>query len=66
MALYSCKLGASDGKILIRDYEAAESGVLRKNLEDQGFFVFEVKKKPFQSFILSWAMNVLVSCESSQ
>ena len=48
MALYSCKLGASDGKILIRDFEAADSGVLRKNLEDQGFFVFTVKKKPFQ------------------
>jgi type IV pilus assembly protein PilC len=48
MALYSCKLGASDGKILIRDFEAADSGVLKKNLEDQGFFVFEVKKKPFQ------------------
>lgn len=48
MALYSCKLGASDGRILIRDYEAADSDVLRKNLEDQGFFVFEVKKKPFQ------------------
>jgi type IV pilus assembly protein PilC len=48
MALYSCKLGASDGKILIRDFEAADDAVLRKNLEDQGFFVFEVKKKAFQ------------------
>ncbi|MFZ4855349.1 MAG: type II secretion system F family protein [Desulfuromonadaceae bacterium] len=48
MALYSCKLGASDGKILIRDFEAADGGVLRKNLEDQGFFVFDVKKKPLQ------------------
>lgn len=48
MALYTCKLGASDGKILYRDFEATEGGVLRKNLEDQGFFVFEVKKKPFQ------------------
>lgn len=48
MALYSCKLGASDGKILLRDFEAADGGVLRKNLEDQGFYVFEVKKKPFQ------------------
>ncbi|MEI7818066.1 MAG: type II secretion system F family protein, partial [Desulfuromonadales bacterium] len=48
MALYSCKIGASDGKILNRDFEAADSGVLRKNLEDQGFFVFNVKKKPFQ------------------
>ncbi|NTV48297.1 MAG: type II secretion system F family protein [Geobacteraceae bacterium] len=48
MALYSCKLGASDGKVLIKDFEAADGDVLRKNLEDQGFFVFEVKKKPFQ------------------
>lgn len=48
MALYSCKLGASDGRILNKDFEAAESSVLRKNLEDQGYFVFEVKKKPFQ------------------
>lgn len=48
MALYTCKLGASDGKILYREFEAAETSVLRKSLEDQGFFVFEVKKKPFQ------------------
>lgn len=48
MALYSCKLGASDGKIIIRDFEAADRSVLRKNLEDQGFFVFDVKKKPLQ------------------
>ena len=48
MALYTCKLGASDGKILYREFEAAEDSVLRKSLEDQGFFVFEVKKKPFQ------------------
>lgn len=48
MALFSCKLGASDDRIIIRDFEAADSSVLRKNLEDQGFFVFEVKKKPFQ------------------
>jgi len=48
MALYTCKLGASDGKILFRDLEAAEAGVLRKSLEEQGFFVFNIKKKPFQ------------------
>lgn len=50
MALYSCKLGASDGKILYRDLEAAEVGMLRQSLEEQGFFVFAVKKKPFQFF----------------
>src|SRR6185369_15981293 len=48
MALYTCKLGASDGKILHRELEAAEPQLLRKSLEEQGFFVFEVKKKPLQ------------------
>ena len=50
MALYTCKLGASDGKILYRDFEAAETGVLQKSLEEQGFFVFEIKKRPFSFF----------------
>jgi len=48
MSLYTCKLGASDGKILYREFEAVEPAVLRKSLEDQGFFVFEVKRKPLQ------------------
>lgn len=48
MALYTCKLGASDGKILYRELEATEPLLLRKSLEEQGFFVFEVKKKPLQ------------------
>lgn len=48
MALYTCKLGGSDGKILYRELEAAEPGVLQKSLEEQGFFVFEVRKKPLQ------------------
>ncbi|NVN92426.1 MAG: type II secretion system F family protein [Desulfuromonadales bacterium] len=48
MALYTCKLGTSDGKILYRELEASEPEVLHKSLEEQGFFVFEVKKKSFQ------------------
>jgi len=48
MSLYTCKLGASDGKILYREFEAVEPAALRKSLEDQGFFVFEVKRKPLQ------------------
>ena len=48
MALYTCKLGSSDGKVLYRELEAAEADALKKNLEDQGFFVFELKKKRFQ------------------
>jgi len=48
MSLYTCKLGASDGKIIYREIEAVEPGMLQKSLEDQGFFVFEVKRKPLQ------------------
>jgi type IV pilus assembly protein PilC len=48
MAIYTCKLGASDGKVFYRELEAEEPAILRKNLEDQGFFVFEVKRKPLQ------------------
>ncbi len=48
MALFTCKLGASDGKVLQRDFEATDAAALRVNLEDQGYYVFEVKKKPFQ------------------
>ncbi|MBK5273546.1 MAG: type II secretion system F family protein [Desulfuromonadales bacterium] len=48
MSLYTCKLGASDGKIIFREFEAMEPAMLQKSLEDQGFFVFEVKRKPLQ------------------
>lgn len=48
MSLYTCKLGASDGKIIYREFEAVEPGALQKSLEDQGFFVFEVKRKSLQ------------------
>lgn len=48
MALYTCKLGAADGKIMYRDFEAAEPELLRQGLEDQGFYVFNIKRKPFQ------------------
>lgn len=48
MAIYTCKLGTSDGKILFREVEASQPKLLRKELETQGYFVFSIKKKPFQ------------------
>lgn len=48
MSLFTCKLGASDGKVIYREFEAVEPSMLRKSLEDQGFFVFEIKRKRFQ------------------
>jgi type IV pilus assembly protein PilC len=48
MALYSCKLGSSDGKVMVKEFEAVSRETLRLSLEEKGFFVFEVRKKPFQ------------------
>jgi type IV pilus assembly protein PilC len=48
MALYTCKLGSSDGRVIEKEFEAISRETLRQTLEDQGFFVFEISKKPFQ------------------
>ncbi|GLI38988.1 type II secretion system F family protein [Geobacter hydrogenophilus] len=48
MALYTCKLGSTEGRIIVKEFEAVNPEMLRVSLEEQGFFVFEVKKKPLQ------------------
>ncbi len=48
MALYKCKLGAADGSIQLRELEARDSDQLRLTLEEQGFYVFELKRRQFQ------------------
>lgn len=48
MSIYICKLGTSDGKIISREFEASEPAGLRKRLEEEGYFVFAVRKRPFQ------------------
>jgi type IV pilus assembly protein PilC len=48
MSVFKCKIGSSDGKILEKEFDAVSSGILRQSLEDQGYFVFEISKKPFQ------------------
>lgn len=48
MALFTCKIGSADGKIMEKEFEAASADLLKQSLIAQGFFVFNVKKKPFQ------------------
>ncbi len=50
MALYSCKLGSPDGRIIEKDIEAQDRDMLSRGLEDQGFFVFEIKRKSIRIF----------------
>jgi type IV pilus assembly protein PilC len=45
MASYQCKIGTSDGRIVERSFEASNREALRQNLEDQGFFVFNIRRK---------------------
>lgn len=48
MPIFSCKIGSSDGKILVKELDAVNPALLRQSLEEQGYVVFEVRKKPFQ------------------
>ena len=48
MPIFTCKLGSADGRIFEKEFESANPETLRQSLEDQGFFVFGVKKKAFQ------------------
>jgi type IV pilus assembly protein PilC len=48
MALFTCKIGSADGKIMEKEFEAASADLLKQSLIAQGFFVFNVRKKPFQ------------------
>lgn len=48
MSIYSCKIGSSDGKIVVKEFDAVNAGILRQSLEDQGYVVFELRKKPLQ------------------
>jgi type IV pilus assembly protein PilC len=48
MSTYRCKIGTSDGRVLEKEFEAESREALRASLEEQGFFVFKIRKNPFQ------------------
>ncbi|MBU5637742.1 type II secretion system F family protein [Geomonas sp. Red69] len=53
MPLYTCKIGSSDGRILTKELDSVSEALLRQSLEEQGYAVFEVRKKPFQFLLES-------------
>lgn len=53
MPVYTCKIGSSDGRILVKELDAVNDALLRQSLEEQGYVVFEVRKKPFQFLLES-------------
>jgi len=48
MAIFTSKIGASDGRVLVKELEAVNAVMLRQSLEEQGYVVFELRKKKLQ------------------
>jgi len=47
MASFICKIGTADGRIVERIIDSASRDLLRQHLEEQGFFVFSVRRQIF-------------------
>jgi len=50
MSTYHCKIGTSDGRVLEKEFEADSRTALQESLEEQGFFVFKIRKVSLQWF----------------
>lgn len=44
MPVFQCKIGTADGRVLEKEFEATDRQSLLENLEEQGFFVFQIKR----------------------
>jgi type IV pilus assembly protein PilC len=55
MPTFSCKVGLADGRVVEKDFDAPNRQVLRENLEEQGFYIFSIRKAPLRFFSLSRA-----------
>lgn len=50
MPSFRCKIGTSDGRVLEKEFEADSRESLQESLEEQGFFVFKVRRAPLNWF----------------
>ena len=50
MPSYLCKIGTADGRVVEKQIEAAGKEQLKENLEEQGFYVFQIRRKALQVF----------------
>lgn len=48
MHLYRCKIGTADGRVLTKDIEGVSRSALQETLENEGFYVFQIRRRPFQ------------------
>lgn len=49
MASFVCKIGMADGRIVERIIDSSSRDLLRQHLEEQGFFVFSVRRQIFSA-----------------
>jgi len=61
MASFHCKIGTADGRIVERAFEASDPGLLRLSLEEQGFFVFNIRRQFFGNLTTSGSQNKRVT-----
>jgi type IV pilus assembly protein PilC len=48
MPSYLCKIGTADGRVVVKEFDSTSKEQLKDNLQDQGFYVFQVRRKSFQ------------------
>lgn len=51
MPVFQCKIGTADGRVLDREFEAANREALLENLEEQGFFVFQIRRAAWRGWL---------------
>lgn len=46
MPSFHCKIGTADGRVVDKVYESVTKAQLQENLEEQGFYVFQIRRQP--------------------
>jgi type IV pilus assembly protein PilC len=49
MPSFTCKIGTDDGRVVEREFEARSRQLLRESLTEQGFYVFSIRRRLFDS-----------------
>ncbi len=52
MPSYLCKIGTADGRVVEKQFDATTKEQLKENLEEQGFYVFQIRRKALHLFQL--------------
>lgn len=51
MPVFNCKIGTADGRVIERDFEAADRQALLESLEEQGFYVFHLRRTALRGWL---------------